>query len=129
MIGEHTPTGMLLSDYRAHPVRQMIALVGAYGNQALPSKAEIDKLGLGTRDRKALEVALRAVAELRDDPDHDPTELSAREMAEQRAGEVVGGLPDEQKAPDWFERSQEDLSTLGPAELAARVKANTGGWV
>ena len=128
MLGEHTPTGMTLGDYNAHPVRQMIALVGAYGKRALPSKAEIDKLGLGTRDRKALEVALNDVATLRDDPDHNPTENSARVEAERRAGEIVGGLPDEQKAPAWFTRETEDLTQLGPAELASRVTARSGGW-
>lgn len=115
-LGEHVPTGMRLGDYSQHPVTAMIRLVGAYGARALPSKTELDSLKLGPRDRKALEVALNDVAELRDDPDHNPAELSARELAEQRAGEVVGGLPDEQKDRAWFERSEEDLSTLGPAE-------------
>jgi len=126
MLGEHTPADMTLGQYNAHPVRQAIALVGAYGSRAMPSKAEIDKLGLGPRDRKAFEVALGDVAAVRDNPDRA---VSAREEAERRAGELVSGLPDEQKDPAWFERDEEDLTQLGPAELASRVTARSGGWV
>ena len=125
MLGEHTPADMTLGAYNSHPVRQMIALVGAYGKRALPSQAEIDKLGLGQRDRKALEVALKDVATLRDDPNRD---VSARVEAERRAGEVVGGLPDEQIDPAWFTRETEDLTQLGPAELAAKGRSASGGW-
>lgn len=125
-LGEHVPAGMPLGDYNRHPVRQLLALVGAYGKQAMPTTAEIDSLRLGSRDRKALEVGLADVAAMRDDPEHA---MFAHEEAERRAGEVIGDLPDEQRDPASFGRVEEDLSTLGPAELAARVKTGAGGLV
>ena len=117
-LGEDVPAGMRLGDYNRHPVRQMIALAGAYGERALPTEAEIDKLGLSPRDRKALEIGLADVAALRDDPDRA---TYAVEEAERRAGEIIGGLPTEQRNPAWYTRVERDLTQMTPRQLADLV--------
>jgi hypothetical protein len=119
---ENVPEGMTIAAFRDHPVNRMIALVGHSGSRALPTKTEIDKLGLATHDRKSLLVTLNDIAAIADDPDRRGQ--IAWQEADRRAGELVGALPQEQKNPKWFTRPTEDLTELGPKELAALVPRN-----
>jgi hypothetical protein len=110
------PDDMSISQFHAHPVRQLIRHAAYTGE--VPSRHELERLELSPSVRKKITDACRECAEI-----HATGEkANAWNRGDEHAVAIVGDLPEEQKDPEWFEGPrEEDLIAGDPSALAARV--------
>ena len=115
-MSENQTPGSVAAAFRRHPVYQLVRDSAYHGKRGLPTKAELDAIGLSAAQRDRLELDCLDVAEIHDEGEH----AKAWALADELAGDFIDALPDKLRDPDAF-KTPEDLSGLGPAELAARV--------
>lgn len=126
---EYVPEGMTIKAFRDHPIRRMLGLC-TNGTKALPTKDEIDELGLDAATASKLNAACLRVARCKDDPDMDAVYVPPGHVAAQAAGKIIASLPEHQKNPDWFSRPDDTaINRMSPPELAAHVKQNAGRMI
>ncbi|HJU36676.1 MAG TPA: hypothetical protein VJ716_04580 [Gaiellaceae bacterium] len=101
----------------------MIRLAGYGGARGLPSKADLDNLHLSSATRAKVLRACTDVAALNE----EGTREQAWAAADEASAAIIEELPLDEQDPDYLKA--EDLSTLGPLELADRVKARGPGRI
>jgi len=99
-----------------HPVVEVLADASYRGREVTDD--ELDALDLAAHDRDLVKKAAREAAFIWDGGDREKARWHARE----RAAEIIGVLPEEQRDPTYLNDPNEGTDHLGPAELAARVR-------
>jgi hypothetical protein len=102
---------------RTHPITETIRHAAYLGERALPSKEELDTLQLSPAMRAKVLRACVDVAEIHD----NGIKSEAWAAADEAAAGIIDELPLDLQDPDYTRA--EDLSKLGPLELADRVRA------
>lgn len=105
----------ITQELRAHPAAQLI-LHAANGSRGLPTRADLDELGLPAYHRDRVSKACAAVARKFDSGE----QAEARQLALEWAASVVSGLPEGLRDV----RPRDPLAGVDdPAALAAAVPA------
>lgn len=111
------PDGLTATEFRQHPVTQLIRDSAYNGARAIPSKAELDALDLGSQDRRRIREACKECAAIHD----EGHQQDAWGAGDQAAADILAGLSDEQRDPNYYKHDplagEED-----PARLAAYVE-------
>jgi hypothetical protein len=112
---DHDAAGLPVSDFNRHPVRQLIRDAAYYGARGRPIPAELDALKLSSEARAKVKRACEKVAEIHDEGHHQ----DAWSTGDRAAAEILGGLPDEKRDPDYLKPVAELPDD--PAELAKLI--------
>lgn len=110
------PEGMSPAGFKKHPVTVLIRDSAYHGRRALPSAAELDALDLPSDARRRVKQACQEAAATHDTGHH----ADAWAHGDRAAAAVISGLDPEQRDPGYREQP-DDLTGLGPMELAAKV--------
>jgi hypothetical protein len=104
---------------KRHPVSSLIREAAFHGKLGLPSRADLDELGLTPEQREAVRDACREVATINETGEHGAAWYRGDELA----GPIVDGLPKHQRDPDYLtiERGRRESGISDPAALAALV--------
>ncbi len=97
-----------------HPVHTLLAEAAYEGREV--TEEELKELQLSAADTAQVRKAGREAAFQHAGGDQG----RAHEHAHQRAREIIGSLPEEQRDPRYL-HEPDNLDSLGPAELAARI--------
>lgn len=118
MLDYEIPEGLTRDELMRHPVWQLVT-AAAHGDRQLPTQAQLDALKLTAEKRRLVAEACEKAAAVKA-TGHN---ADARREARAAAAEIVGGLPDEQRSPDYLRPPEPEPTD--PAALAAQVSE---GW-
>jgi hypothetical protein len=120
-----TIPGLTISEFRRHPIRQILKQAGYGGKRGLPSGAELDALKLPESVRSRVLEDCREVAAIKDEGRHS----DAWAYADTLAAQLIESLPDSMLTPDNFARRikpPDTTTNMSPAELADLVRGKGG---
>jgi hypothetical protein len=109
-----TPEGMTPGEFRSHPLTQLLQHAANRNGSGLPSKANLDALGLPAHRRSQVEKAAKEVAELFDTGEQG----NARALADEFAGLLLTIVGPEAAAPA---EAPDPTEGMDPGQLADYV--------